>query len=119
MVTRILVVDDAEFARVRARRLLMENGYDVDEAVNGKEAVEKYLSFQPDVVMMDITMPVLDGLDALREIKRTDPQAKVIMCSALGQQSMVLEAIKAGARDFIVKPFEPERILSAVKKQVG
>lgn len=116
---RILVVDDAEFARMRCRRLLAENGHEVDEAENGQQAVEKYESFRPDLVMMDITMPILDGLGALREIKRRDPQARIIMCSALGQQAMVMEAIKAGARDFIVKPYQPDKILAAISKQVG
>ncbi|HIQ04176.1 MAG TPA: response regulator [Anaerolineae bacterium] len=115
---RILIVDDAQFMRMRCARLLMENGYQVLEAQNGREAVEVYLQERPDAVLLDITMPEMDGLEALREIRRQDPQAQVAMLTALGQQSAVIEAVKAGARDFIVKPFQAERVLSAVKKMV-
>ncbi|HHV61028.1 MAG TPA: response regulator [Firmicutes bacterium] len=116
---KILVVDDAAFMRMRAVKLLQENGYEVIEASNGAEAVEKYISERPDAVLMDITMPVMDGITAVKEIKKIDNDTKIIMCSALGQQSMVLDAIKAGAKDFVVKPFQPDRILAAVKKFVG
>lgn len=116
---KILLVDDAAFMRMRCAKLLVENGYEVGEAENGQEAVNKYASFQPDMVLMDITMPVMDGIAATREIKGIDPNAKVIMVSALGQQTMVIEAIKAGAKDFVVKPFEPDKILATVKKFVG
>ncbi len=114
---KILVVDDAMFMRNRTSKLLTGNGYEVVQASNGEEAVKRYLEEKPDVVLMDITMPVLDGIEALKQLKSQDPNVKVVMVTALGQKSMVLEALKAGAKDFIVKPFEPERLLEAVKKQ--
>ncbi|HHY98098.1 MAG TPA: response regulator [Firmicutes bacterium] len=117
--TKVLVVDDAAFMRMRAVKLLQENGYEVVEAADGLEAVEKYVQEKPDGVLMDITMPNMDGIAAVKEIKKIDPKANIIMCSALGQQSMVLEAIKAGAKDFVVKPFQPDRILAAIKKFAG
>jgi len=113
---KILIVDDAQFMRLRCARLLSEQGYEVAEAQNGREAVEVYRQARPDAVLMDITMPEMDGLTALRQIKRLDPNARVAMLTALGQQGVVLEAVKAGARDFIVKPFEAERVLAAVKR---
>ncbi|HYF78815.1 MAG TPA: response regulator [Symbiobacteriaceae bacterium] len=116
---KILLVDDAAFMRMRCAKLLTENGYEVGEAENGQEAIQKYGSYRPDLVLMDITMPVMDGITATREIKALDTNAKVVMVSALGQQTMVIEAIKAGAKDFVVKPFEPDKILSTVKKFVG
>lgn len=116
---KILVVDDAEFLRVRISKMLSSEGHDILEAENGAKAVETYQSSKPDMVLMDITMPEMDGLAALREIKKIDPAAKVVMLTALGQESVVLEAIKAGARDFVVKPFEKERVLSAVAKLIG
>ncbi|BDG59417.1 response regulator [Caldinitratiruptor microaerophilus] len=116
---KILLVDDAAFMRMRSAKLLTEHGYEVAEAENGQEAVAKYQSWNPDLVLMDITMPVMDGITATRQIKSIDPDAKVVMVSALGQQTMVIEAIKAGARDFVVKPFEPEKILATVRKFVG
>lgn len=116
---KILLVDDAAFMRMRSAKLLTEHGYEVAEAENGQEAVAKYQSWNPDLVLMDITMPVMDGITATRQIKSIDPNAKVVMVSALGQQTMVIEAIKAGARDFVVKPFEPEKILATVRKFVG
>ncbi len=112
----VLVVDDSDFMRVRCRQLLVGEGFQVLEAGNGQEAVEKYREHRPDVVMMDITMPVLDGISAVKEIRKVDPQARIVMCSALGQQAMVLEAVKAGARDFIVKPFEPDRVVATLRK---
>ncbi len=112
----ILVVDDSEFMRLRCRQLLAGEGHSVVEAGNGQEAVERYREHKPELVMMDITMPVMDGLAAVREIKKVDPNARIVMCSALGQQAMVIEAVKAGARDFIVKPFQPERVLETVRK---
>ncbi len=114
---KILVADDAMFMRNKTSRLLTANGYQVIEAANGEEAVNNYFREKPDLVLMDITMPVLDGIEALKQVMTKDPDAKVVMVTALGQKSMVLEAVKAGARDFIVKPFEPERLLEAVKKQ--
>lgn len=116
---RILVVDDAAFVRTKNTRLLSENGYEVSEASNGAEAVDKYAHWKPDLVLMDVTMPHMDGIEAVRQIRKKDSSARIIMCTALGQQSMVLEALKAGAKDFIVKPYQPERLLEAVKKQLG
>lgn len=115
----ILVVDDSDFMRVRCRQLLAGEGFTVLEAGNGQEAVEKFQEHRPDLVMMDITMPVMDGITAVKEIRKINPDAKIVMCSALGQQAAVLEAVKAGARDFIVKPFQPERVVSAVRKILG
>jgi two-component system chemotaxis response regulator CheY len=112
----ILVVDDAAFMRMRISKILTEAGYEVIQAENGLDAVEKYRSVKPDAVLMDITMPEMDGLTALKEIRRVDPNAKVAMVTALGQQQVVLEAVKSGARDFLVKPAEAERVLAAVNK---
>lgn len=117
---RILVVDDAAFMRMMLKDILTKNGYVVaGEADNGLAAIERYIELKPDLVTMDITMPELDGISAVREIRKIDPQAKIIMCSAMGQQAMVIDAIQAGARDFIVKPFQPERVLEAVNKALG
>ncbi len=116
---KILVVDDAEFLRVRISKMLSSEGHEIIEAENGVKAVETYKTSRPDVVLMDITMPEMDGLTALREIRSYDSSAKVVMLTALGQESVVLEAIKAGARDFVVKPFEKDRVLSAVAKLVS
>ncbi|HPH96736.1 MAG TPA: response regulator [Anaerolineaceae bacterium] len=113
---KILIVDDAEFLRMRISKMLTAEGYEIVEADNGAKAVELYNQVHPDVVMMDITMPEMDGLTALKHIKALDPKAKVIMLTALGQESVVLEAIKSGARDFVVKPFERERVLGAISK---
>jgi two-component system chemotaxis response regulator CheY len=113
---KVLVVDDAAFMRMRCAKLLTENGYSVDEAENGQEAIDKYIDIKPDLVLMDITMPVMDGLTAVAEIKKIDPDAKIVMCSALGQQNTVMSAIKAGAKDFIVKPYQPEKILTTIKR---
>jgi len=120
MAFRILVVDDAAFMRMMVKDILSKNGYEVvGEAENGLKAVEKYQELKPDLTTMDITMPEMDGISAVKAIKKIDPSAKIIMCSAMGQQSMVVEAIQAGARDFIVKPFQPDRVLEAVRKAVG
>ncbi len=116
---KVMVVDDAQFMRMRCARVLTENGYEVIEAENGADAVQKYQAVRPDVVLMDITMPEMDGLTALREIRKQDPNAKVAMLTALGQQGVVLEAIKSGARDFIVKPFDADRVLAAVRKMLN
>jgi two-component system chemotaxis response regulator CheY len=113
---QVLVVDDAAFMRLRLRKLLEEHGYQVHEASNGREAIERYRALRPDVVLMDITMPELDGIEAVRSIVAEDPNARIVMVSALGQQAMVLEAIYAGAKDFVVKPFQPERVLTAVAR---
>jgi two-component system chemotaxis response regulator CheY len=116
---RVLVVDDAQFLRVRLTRMLKEHGYDILEAENGDRAIAQYEANAPDAVLLDITMPEKDGLEVLREIRGKHPDARVVMLTALGQQSIVLEAIKAGARDFIVKPFEQERVLSALQKALA
>lgn len=117
--TKILVVDDAEFLRVRISKMLVGDGYEVIEAENGLLALNAYKTQKPEVVLMDITMPEMDGLTALREILAVDSGAKVIMLTALGQESVVLEAIKSGAKDFIVKPFERERVIGALQKLIG
>lgn len=117
---RILVVDDAAFMRMMIKDILTKNGYEVaGEAENGLKAVQLYKELKPDLVTMDITMPEMDGIAAVKEIKKIDPGAKIIMCSAMGQQMMVMEAIQAGARDFIVKPFQQERVLQAIEKAIG
>ena len=117
---RVLIVDDAAFMRMMIKDILEKNGFEVvGEAPNGIVAVELYKKEKPDVVTMDITMPDMDGIEAVKQIKGFDAGAKVIMCSAMGQQSMVMDAIKAGARDFIVKPFQAERVLEAVNKVIG
>ncbi len=112
----ILVVDDAAFMRMRTSKLLSEAGYTVIQAENGLDAIEKYKAHSPRAVLMDITMPEMDGLTALKHIRQYDPEARVAMVTALGQQQIVLEAVKSGARDFLVKPCEGDRVLAAVGK---
>ncbi len=120
MAKTILIVDDAAFMRMILKDILTKNGYEVaGEAENGKEAFEKYSELKPDLVLMDITMPEIDGIQATKQIKSEFGDANIIMCSAMGQQSMVVEAIQSGALDFIVKPFQPERVLDAVSKVLG
>lgn len=120
MAKNILVCDDAAFMRMMIKDILTKNGYNVvAEAENGQKAVEKFNETKPDLVLMDITMPEMDGIQALKKIKEGDPGAMVIMCSAMGQQAMVIESIQSGAKDFIVKPFQADRVLEAVKKVVG
>ena len=120
MAKNILICDDAAFMRMMIKDILTKNGYTiVGEAENGQKAVEKYNETKPDLVMMDITMPEMDGIQALKKIKATDPNAAIIMCSAMGQQAMVIESIQSGAKDFIVKPFQPDRVLEVVKKAIG
>ncbi|MBX4262494.1 response regulator [Clostridium estertheticum] len=117
---RVLIVDDAAFMRMMIKDILEKNGFEiVGEASNGLKGVELYKTEKPDIVTMDITMPEMDGIEAVKAIKAFDPAAKVIMCSAMGQQSMVMDAIRAGARDFIVKPFQSDRVLEAIKKVLG
>ena len=117
---RVLVVDDAVFMRKVVSDALTKGGHEIiGEAANGQEAVERFQELKPEVMTLDITMPEMDGLSALKEIIAMDPQARVVMCSALGQESKVLEAIKAGAKDFVVKPFQPDRVLSAIEKAVA
>ncbi|HZG84389.1 response regulator [Paenibacillus sp.] len=120
MANRILVVDDAAFMRMMIKDILTKNGYEVvGEASDGAQAIEKFKESNPDLITMDITMPEMDGITALKEIKKIDPSAKVIMCSAMGQQAMVIDAIQAGAKDFIVKPFQADRVIEAIKKTLG
>lgn len=117
---KVLVVDDAAFMRMMLKDILIKNGFEVvGEAENGAVAVAAYQKFQPDIVTMDITMPEMNGIDAVKAIKTLAPTAKVVMVSAMGQQSMVIEAIQAGASDFIVKPFQPERVVDALTKVLG
>ena len=117
---RVLIVDDAAFMRMMIKDILQKNGFDVvGEASNGVEAVNLYKKERPDVVTMDITMPDMDGIEAVKEIRVYDSNAKIIMCSAMGQQSMVMDAIKSGAKDFIVKPFQADRVLEAIRKVIG
>ncbi|MDF2802693.1 MAG: response regulator [Anaerocolumna sp.] len=120
MAKNILIVDDAAFMRMMIKDILTKNGYEVaGEADNGLKAVDKYKELSPDLVLMDITMPEMNGIDAVKNIKALDPAAKIVMCSAMGQQAMVIESIQAGARDFIVKPFQADRVLEAVRKVLG
>ncbi len=120
MAKNILICDDAAFMRMMIKDILTKNGYNVvGEAENGLKAVERFNETKPDLVLMDIMMPEMDGIQALKKIKEMDPSANIIMCSAMGQQAMVIEAIQSGAKDFIVKPFQAERVLEAVKKVVG
>ena len=117
---KVMICDDAAFMRMMIKDILTKNGYEIAaEDENGAIAVEKYPEAKPDLVLMDITMPDMDGIQALKKIKEIDANANVIMCSAMGQQAMVIEAIQSGAKDFIVKPFQAERVLEAVKKVVG
>jgi len=120
MPNRVLIVDDAAFMRMMLKDILAKNGYEiVGEAENGAIGVEKFKELKPDLVTMDITMPEMDGISAVKKIKSMDVNARVVMCSAMGQQAMVIDAIQAGARDFIVKPFQPERVLEAVQKALS
>ncbi|TDF93815.1 response regulator [Paenibacillus piri] len=117
---KVMVVDDAAFMRMMLKSMLTEEGHEVvAEAVNGVEAVAAYLSTKPDFVTMDITMPEMDGVEAVKEIRRLDPAARIIMCSAMGQKAMVVDAITAGAKDFIVKPFQKDRVIESVNKVLG
>ena len=117
---RVLITDDTAFMRMTLRRLLEQNGYEVvGEAEDGEDAVRKYVELRPDIVTMDITMPKMDGITAIREILKIDPQARIIVCSAMGQKPMVIEALNAGAKDFLVKPFQPQRVLEAIQKVGG
>lgn len=120
MTKRVLIVDDAVFMRNMIRDIFSSGGFDVvGEAANGLEAVEKYRELKPDLITMDIVMPFKSGIEATREIVAGDPRAIVVMCSALGQESLVMEAIEAGATDFIVKPFKEDEVLAIVRKVLG
>ncbi len=117
VMAKILIVDDAKFMRMTLSDILIRNNHEiVGEGENGREAIALYHELQPDLVTMDITMPEMSGLEAMKEIRQNYPQAKVIMCSAMGQQRMVVEAIEAGAKDFIVKPFDEGRVIEAVNR---
>ncbi len=117
--SKIMVVDDAQFMRVRLKKLLVGRGFEVVEAENGEEAVTVFKAEHPDAVLMDITMPHKNGLEALIEIRALDSHAKVIMLTALGQESMVVQAVQAGARDYVIKPFDPSRVMMALEKVLG
>ena len=120
MSSTVLICDDAIFMRTMIGDILRQAGFDVvGEAENGAQAVSKYRELRPDFVTMDIVMPDMGGIDAVREIMKEDPRAKILMCSAMGQQALVIEAIQAGARDFVVKPFQPSRVLEAVQRVLG
>lgn len=120
MAARILIVDDAIFMRNMLRNIFVESGFEIaGEASNGEEAVEKYKSLSPDMTTMDIVMPVKNGIEALKDIIRIDQDAKVVICSALGQESLVIEAIEAGAKDFIIKPFKPARVIDVAQRVLG
>ncbi|MCX5999021.1 MAG: response regulator [Chloroflexi bacterium] len=116
---KVLIVDDAAFMRMRCAKMLTESGHEVIEASDGIEAVQKYQECRPNAVLMDITMPNMDGIAALKRLKEIDPGVKVAMVTAMGQQSMVIEAMKSGARDFVVKPFDASRVKAAVQRLVG
>ena len=117
---KIMLVDDAAFMRMMEKDALVKNGYtDIYEASDGAEAVEKYDELKPDLVIMDITMPNMDGLEALKAIRAKDANALVVMCSAMGQEAMVIDALKSGAKDFIVKPFKPDRLITTVSTLIG
>ncbi len=120
MAHRVLVCDDAIFMRTMISDILGSAGYEVvGEAETGVQAIERYRELKPDLVTMDIVMPDMGGIDAVREIVKGDPHAKILMCSAMGQQALVVEAIQAGAKDFVVKPFQPSRVLEAVQRVLG
>lgn len=114
---RIMIVDDAAFMRNMLKAILVEQGHEIiAEASTGKEAIQSYKVLKPDLVTMDITMPDMDGIEALKEIRHFDPKAKVIMCSAMGNRAMVMDSVKSGAMDFIVKPFQKDKILETITK---
>jgi two-component system chemotaxis response regulator CheY len=123
MATRVLIVDDALFMRRMLADILKKEGFEIcGEAENGKEGIDKYAELKPDVVTMDIVMPKMeeiDGVAAVREIIKRDPQAKIVIVSAMGQHALVVEAIQAGAKDFIVKPFQPSRVVEAIRRVAG
>ena len=117
MAARVLIVDDALFMRTMLRNIFAESGFEVvGEAGNGIEAVEKYCQLAPDLTTLDIVMPERNGIEALKQIVALDPRARVVMCSALGQESLIIEALDAGARDFIVKPFKPAKVIEVAQK---
>jgi len=113
---KILIVDDTAFMRMTLRSVLEKNGYEAAEAEDGSQAVQKYEEIKPDLVTMDITMPNMDGITAVKKILEKDPQARIVMVSAMGQKALVMDALASGARDFVVKPFKPDRMLEALEK---
>jgi two-component system chemotaxis response regulator CheY len=116
----VLICDDAIFMRTMISDILQQSGFEIiGEAESGLEAIEKYKQLRPDLVTMDIVMPDMGGIDAVREITKIDANARILMCSAMGQQALVVEAIQAGAKDFVVKPFQPSRVLEAVQRVLG
>ena len=117
--TTILIADDAAFMRLRTVQLLADAGYETVEARDGRDAIARYLSERPDAVLMDVTMPEIDGVEALEQIRREDPKARVAMVSAIGQETTVVRALRLGALDYIVKPYRPERVLATVKRLLG
>lgn len=119
MATKVLVVDDAAFMRITLKNILTKAGFEVEEAVDGMDAVAKYRQFRPDIVTMDITMPNKDGLEAADDIRKEDASAVIVMCTALGQENMVRKAVQIGVKDFIVKPFDPERVINAIQNALG
>jgi two-component system chemotaxis response regulator CheY len=120
MSLKVLIVDDASFMRTMLKDILISGGFDLaGEATDGIEAIQKFKELKPDVVTMDIVMPLKSGIDAVKEIIALNKEARIIMCSALGQESLVLEAINAGAKDYIIKPFDPERVIEMVKRVAG
>jgi two-component system, chemotaxis family, chemotaxis protein CheY len=120
MTTRILIADDAAFMRVMIKGILSKQSYEiVGEAKDGREAIDLFKKLRPDLTTMDIIMPEINGIEAVKEIIKFDPKAVIIMCSAMGQQSMVIEAIAAGAKDFVIKPFQPPRVLEAVERALA
>ncbi len=119
MTKTILVVDDAAFMRMMIRDILVKEGYSIQEAVNGRDAVEKFEELRPDLVTLDVTMPEMDGIEALSAIRTIDPEACVLMVSAMGQQALIIQALEAGASDFLIKPFQPTKVLATVKKCFG
>jgi two-component system chemotaxis response regulator CheY len=120
MAKKILLVDDAAFMRMMLKNILTEGGYEISgEAKNGVEAIAKYKELNPDLVTMDITMPEMDGIEAVKKIREFDNKAKIVMCSAMGQQAMVIESIQAGAKSFIVKPFAKDKVIDEIRKVIG
>ena len=120
MAKRILVVDDALFMRATVKRILEQAGYEIaGEAENGEIAIRQYFEMKPDAVLMDVTMPVMDGISAATAILKADPKAIVLMCTAIGQQNLVIQAIQAGVKDYIVKPFQPDRVVDGISKALA
>lgn len=117
--SKVLIVDDAAFMRTMLRKILTEAGYECVEAANGHEALQRYAEERPDAVTLDITMPEMDGLEVLRALRATDPTARVVMCSAMGQETLILDAIRGGAVDFVVKPFKADRVQAALAKAIA